>query len=279
MKMLNGYLAVKVDEHYKWYLDSNGNPFLEREHGIYDVWEHSQTSGIVVYAPEKNHPDYKDFTDIEVKEGDRVIFHYLAIQRDVDGKDVNTRIDGLHILQYHNMYGRIRDGIVTPLNGWIFVKGLTEEIKTTLIVPDHLKNKKSEMLCEVCHTSTPVKNHFEEPYKSWPKEEDDLNIGQKVLIPKWAAVPIQNDIHSVDKGVKGLYRVKRHLCVDYEWVKDSCEKWTEENQVEESNTHKLVQEAYQNFRLGSTEEKEGQISIHKKLRTKYTKTKNKFYLS
>lgn len=276
--MLNGYVAVKVDQHYRWYLNSKGEPFLEREHNIYDVWMHMETSGVVMAAPETPYPGYDKFTDIEIQEGDRVIFNYLAINRDRDGNDVNMQYNGWHILKYSDMYARIRDGVVTPLNGWAIVKGLEEEIKTTLIIPDFVKERKSKMFCEIIYLGSPVKQHLDPPYCDWAQEdEDEFEVGQKVIIPKWAAVPLQKEEHAIIKG-DGIYRVRRQLMTDYNTVMHYVQQSMEASPRKEPD--KATFEAFKNFRCGSTEPTSTiSIGIHHKLRTKYLKHPKKFYMS
>jgi len=104
------------------------------------------------YRPEHNARQWgvveADFKDL--KKGEKVWFHYLSLdEEDMVGEK-------LYRIDYGSIYCVIRDSRIVVLNDYVLVNIIEEEtVKTTLIVPDHLKKEKLTMRGIVRATNHP----------------------------------------------------------------------------------------------------------------------------
>jgi hypothetical protein len=281
--LLNNHVLIRLDKHFDKILDSKGNPFLH----LVTHWEsfmHVETSGTVIQTCKELTKNFLYGTTVEIKEGDRCIFHYLAILRDRDGTKIvhNKMIGEDYIIKYDDIFAVIRDGEVIPVNGFVILEGEPEEFKTNLIIPDYLKKKRSKVICTIKYLGTPVTYNFESGKHSIPHEpdSDDWHIDQKVIIPSWAAIPLMVSEHSILDTNKVYYRSQRRWMNDYNWVMDSIKQWQINNPIIEGNESDLNLQAYNNFiRQDAGEHGEHQNIIVHKQKTKYLRNTNRIFTS
>jgi len=212
MKILFNHVLIRPDRANDEIILTNGQKlFLST---AYEKEKHHVCTARVVKAPEKLIFD-REFmgcclfdTDVEIQEGDHIIFHYLAIQSAREQFDANrAHIDpGLDIIPYDRIYVAYRDGVPVPVNGIILIEPLEETIKTTLIVPD-IARKFSTTKGIVKYVSTPLRG-----YRDYPEEgpdHNDIQVGDMVLYREENCVPLEYSLHQkLDKG-KTLYRMHR----------------------------------------------------------------------
>lgn len=224
MELINNHVAVKTDTHFDWIRDSQGNPFLQRV-TKFDAYKNSITSGTITHVCQSLTPNYKYGTQVELQEGDKVIFNYMAIKRDRDGINIthDKKIGESYVIKYEECYARIRGEEITPINGWVFLEMEDIEIQSKIFLPDYLKKKKSSSIGVIKYLGTPLKY-----YREWIDEgadSDDWCLGQRVIIPTWKAIPLQRPEHAIAKE-KTLVRVQRKDLTDYNWVEQSVKEWT-----------------------------------------------------
>jgi len=251
LKLLNNNILIELDDRQDWLMDSKGNKFL---HSINHVerWQHSYCWGRVVAVPESLTKDYMYGTTMELKVGDRIIFYYLAIDRSRDGETItHTKMIGdNYVIPYHFVFVAIRGKEVIPVNGWVIGEGDPEEHKTSLILPDMVKRKKSKMFCTILYKGS-CNTHYTDPlYSDLEPEEDIYNIGDRVVMPAWRALPLEKEEHGLLSG-KLLYRFQRK---DIDCHYETFKKAVEGTEKREPVSQKEMVEALKKFRIGSTKE-------------------------
>lgn len=184
------------------------------ELSIANVWEeykHAITSGIVTGVPMRNYYNPDDplvslphDTPMELKEGDRVIFHYLAIKKSM------IQYNDSYVIPYDQVFCAIRDGQVIPVNGWVIVEAdRKDEYKDmgAFIVPDSTKNKVDECFGTVLWVGQPLYAIAHDPdYEVL--ELDHIYAGDRVGFNPHYAVPLEYSLHGqLDTGSQ-LYRIQ-----------------------------------------------------------------------
>lgn len=227
MKILRNNVLIKPDPTgtvevagVKLYLDTR-----------FEEYKNAPQSGTVVALPERltfSHDpgDYSlDYeVDMELQVGDRVIFNYNARSAAI--------MNGMHIgddmlVRYDMIYAAIRDGQVICINGTVIVEPENEEIKTNLIVPESLKNKKTKLSGIVRYASEtphraerfkPDLNPYTAPMymgkDGFKAMKRFVKPGDRVLFHFTNAIPLQHyfEIHGVLSKTM-LYRMK-HTDID-----------------------------------------------------------------
>lgn len=212
MKLLFNNVLIRPDR-------DNDQIILSTGHKLYldtsfEKEKHSVCSGVVVKAPEKLIFDRENMncalfdTDVEIKEGDHVIFHYLAIasaREQAVGNAIHIE-KGLEIIPYDRIYVTIRNGEIIPVNGIVLVEPVEETISSTLFIPKTAREF-SRVKGVVSRLSTPLRG-----YRDYPDDGpdmDEIKVGDTILYKEENCVPLEYSLHqNIDKG-KVLYRMHR----------------------------------------------------------------------
>lgn len=161
------------------------------------------TSGVVMAVPERLYFNYSDMnkslrydTVMELEVGDRVICHYNAIKHGISQGMV---IDGGVLIKYDGLFCRLREGAQPhPLNGIVLAEPITEEINSSVIIPDTV-DRKSKIKSVVHYAGTPLKGYFDFPEES---DGEPVKKGDIIIHSKHDCIPIQYSIYQCfDKGV------------------------------------------------------------------------------
>lgn len=155
MRILFNNVLIKPDPNNKIVMATGLELFLDTR---FEEFLSAPQSGVVVQLPERlkfsDKPDDTDslefLTTMELQVGDRVIFNYNAYDY---AKRTGAFVDGNMFVRYDSIYVAIRDEKIICLNGSVVVEPLPEEVKTKLIVPEYLKNKKLKVKGTVLHAS------------------------------------------------------------------------------------------------------------------------------
>jgi co-chaperonin GroES (HSP10) len=181
-----------------------------------DPEKHAPTSGVVVSVPEKlfysRKVDSRSSTaynvPMELEVGDTVLFHYLSTENaKKDGRFYKEGDDEFYIIRYDDIHCRIREEEVMPVNGWVIVETRKEQVlkSDTIIIPDHIKNKVSEIVGKVKYIGSVVKEYYNDPENY---DDDSIQEGDNVLFPDYDAILLEYSLHSV-LGAGKYYRMHR----------------------------------------------------------------------
>ena len=146
-------------------------------------------------------------TEMEIKKGDQVWFHYLCY---INAKPGNNSAGGRYftiegdsaeyiLVKYDQMYLAKRGEEIIPLNGHAIVEPLPAEDmweSKVLIVPE-ISNKiykRSETFGTVKYLGAPVKK-YKDP--NIPPDDLQLKVGNVVAIEVFADIPIETELHQV----------------------------------------------------------------------------------
>lgn len=270
IRLLNNYVLVRLDDRPDWHYKQDGSKFIQAVHNV-EHWRFSVSSGEVIAVCDKLTNGYTYGTTIEIKPGDKIIFSYMAIERDPHKTEVithNRKIGNDFIIRYDEVFCAVRDGEIIPVNGWCILEGEMEEetSKGGIIIPEHLRSKRSQIVCTIKHMGTPNTRYNAPLFKDFPPESDNWYIGQKVVIPKYKAIPLQNEEFSIIYTGLPLYRAQRKDMDDYSWVMENIEQWQKEHPWEKKELDAETVKGYNEFiRSGDSEEKDGKrFFIHKR---------------
>lgn len=159
------------------------------------------TNGEVVAVPERLIFDpniecsMKWDTDMELKVGDNVIYHYLVFFNATDPNLINDgkllkEEDGNFYLYvpYDSIFLAIRDEKIVMLNGWVLAKKVQKD--STFIVPDKYKDIKN--LFSIHHNGSNNRSHEHTEYV-----DAEVNVGDFVITDKSCDIPLQHKTFSL----------------------------------------------------------------------------------
>lgn len=205
-----GWSLVEID-------DSNEYLKLSSGHKIYidttfEPQRRAQTKGTIVKIcnavffdkEDRNSHPYK--VEVEAKPGDLVVFHFLCVQTALNDGRVFMK-DGRKFvfLPYEELFFSLRNGEVIPLNGWIFVEPDVEEIKSSIIDLSFTKKK------SVTHGTVRFAGAMVDEYKDVPWSDHPIDVGERVIFKDIEAIPIQDDVHAVLKGMYRMHRIDAYV--------------------------------------------------------------------
>jgi co-chaperonin GroES (HSP10) len=183
----------------------------------YEPEKHHQTSGIVKAVPDSLYfqkfdmefsMEYK--VPVEIKEGDKVFFHYLQISSAISNNHL-LKIDGKqHIfIRYDQCFCALRDDKFVMLNGWMLLEPINQKDKPKpkYIDPRLPKDRqeKNPLRGKILHLGESVTEYL------WGGEETDIGIdvdaGDVVTFLPHSDIPLEYNLHRTLKNV--YYRVQR----------------------------------------------------------------------
>lgn len=208
IKVPNNWVCIETD-------NSNEYVKLGGEKIILDISyapeQHSQTVGKVVkvcdhiHFSKKSHPSHPYDVPVELKEGDTVIFHFLAVRNAKnEGKQMTQDGKTYSFIPYSEIFCALRGDDVFPVNGWILVEPLEKELPKTSIILTDLSKGSSETHGIVKYIGAKVKD-----YKDFPNlgEDPDVAVGDKIMFSKLDSIPLQYELHNSLGRL--LYRMHR----------------------------------------------------------------------
>lgn len=133
---------IKTESGIKLYKDTTYEP----------EW-HVTTIGTVATLPLTFKADFmNEGIEPEVKEGDKVVFHYFGVTYDENRVTVDSQ--DYYMLDYYKIFAALRETIV-PLHGYCLIKVdnefTGEKTKGGIIIPEALRKKKVDTYGELMH--------------------------------------------------------------------------------------------------------------------------------
>lgn len=212
----NNYVLVEIDSlfHDKILFKDGGEFHIDP---TFDPEKHHNTSGIVHTVPDSLYFNLTDMefsmeydVPIELKEGDKVFFHYLQISHAISGNMLLTIKGKLHVfVRYDSCFCALRGDDMIMLNGWMLLlpygnaETLESDIIETKIPKD--RRKPHPLKGEIVQIGNPVNRYL------WNNHESDKNInvslGDKVMFLPHSDIPLEYGLHQ--KLDKVYYRVQR----------------------------------------------------------------------
>lgn len=224
LKLLNNWVLVKPDPGNDQIRLKGGKVLYL--HTYLEEHKHAVTSGTVVKCPpsltyytEKTSSSLDYETSQELKTGDKVIFHFLQTTSSVGkGRYIEYGDEIYLLIKYDSLFCALRNigsvaepvEAVIPVNGYVLVEpkmAAEYEINTTLILPDYLKKKSSEMRGIVRYIGSPLFGYRD--YPEYGEDADNFQVGDDILFPKGDSVPLQYEMHRLFDKDKLYYRMHR----------------------------------------------------------------------
>jgi co-chaperonin GroES (HSP10) len=238
-KPLANYVLVKP---------AMGNSKLELPSGVvlfldtsYDENKHAETRGTVVRTPMKLTFDKKDphhtmdwKTEIELQEGDDIIYHYLSAANAVgDGEYIDCEGEIYFLIRYDQIFVAKRGEDVIPVNGFILVEPMAEDVKLNhgLILPDYLKERKDSKKGIVKYIGSCNQAYLPDAWAN-VVDQDNIRPGDLVVYDPHCDIPLQYDLHANFEGKKTFWRIQRR------YISAIIQQGAFENSVE----HKVAQD-------------------------------------
>ena len=112
--------------------------------------------------------------DVDIKEGDIVYFHHHVA-------DESNEVDGMYLCEHRQIFGRVRDGVFTSVEDWVFCEPIPYEgeVRSSGLLVPHLISGMTQKGFEgqvigKWHPSEAIVKHVPPRYK------DDLKVGDRV---------------------------------------------------------------------------------------------------
>lgn len=203
------------------------NEFIQLESGIklyvdtsFEPEKHVVRIGTVEKVPDKLYQkDAPWKTNIEIKEGDRVVMYFLAIQNCLSPeqkKYIRKGNDVWIFIKYHNIYAVIEEGNIRPVNGYVLVEPVEdpEWIREKKLAA--MKNLEIPDLREASNTNVTYgkivymgkpNESYHDHYKS--DMHHDEQVGDTVMMKRIRDIPVEYEYHAKIDGGRKLYRIQR----------------------------------------------------------------------
>lgn len=204
--------ASKKNDEVK--LSDGGKLYVDTE---YEPEKHATTSGTVVKLPiglsydeQPGSSNSLDFdTEMELEEGDKIFFHYLASLKAVEGNDYYEDEEGNTYfgISYDSIFMAQRGDEVIPVNGYIIAEPVYEKsVNTSIELPESKEKEENVNKAKVKYIGKPNKGYRMRDYTD--EMEEELEPGD--IIHHNCAVPLQHSIHNEIEGRgKIFYRLQR----------------------------------------------------------------------
>jgi co-chaperonin GroES (HSP10) len=204
------YYLVDIEKKFQDVVDTASGVLLYRD-TTYHPEEHVTITGRIVSVPAKITPAIDTgHLVIQGDVGDQVIFSYAVImdwERYTDRSAEHHNeivIDGKSYWKVHARWilGFIRDGVIKPAAGYVYMQPLHEEKeeKGIIIIPDSMQGREMKGISKVIHIGQPAKNakpvdvsegdeviyeprfvqHYEIGGRKWLVLEQDRIIAKKI---------------------------------------------------------------------------------------------------
>ena len=187
---------------------------------------HTTAKGTIVKVCDKlsfGKEEYKMpwLTDIEVRQGDKVYFSWMAVNNafERDGVilllDNDVREDGkipmYIIVDYAQLTVAVRGRDVIPLNGYCLVepvaeRDLPDEVKSihSSLITEHADSRTSPTWGKVYKTGSPNKAYIPDIFA-----DAEVSEGDYVTFQKNSDIPLQYDLHADFDGRRTFYKIQR----------------------------------------------------------------------
>lgn len=177
--------------------------------------EHANTNGIVRTIPESIYFNRKDviesaqyLSDIDVKVGDKVYFHYLQINIAVKHRKFIEEDGKFFVFISHDsLFCGIRGYDMIMFNGWMLLEPIEraseKEVKIIMTLPKD-RQKPDPLKGKIVNAGGVVKEYF---YGSETDEGIEVDIGDTVIFLPHSDIPLEYNMHQdLDKK---YFRVQR----------------------------------------------------------------------
>lgn len=183
----------------------------------YEREKHAATTGTVIRVPERLYFSYNnggqsvDFdVDMELKEGDKVYFHYLSCLNALKDCRYVVYEDEYYLwIKYDSMYVGKRGEDIVMLNGWMLMEPINiDSFKSeTLYVPETSKNTSSSKYARIKYFGKPVRNYLRN--KNITEVNLKVEKGDVVMFDPHSDIPLQYDLHADLEGSNKFFRMQR----------------------------------------------------------------------
>lgn len=220
-KPLNNLVLIKpLMNNDKYNFKSGVSIFIDTS---YEPELHAEVVGEVIRIPEtvflrkgKLYLDEDKRVPVEIQVGDMAYYSYLAIRKALtekfDGKAVVEDKELYVLISYENIFMVVRNGVPIPVNDYLLIEPTYDEMlaekkkcedsgfEFPKNVEDEMKKNTQYGIVRYAGTNLSHENGF---------KDEDLKVGSKVIIAKFADIPLEQEIHQTFEVGKTLFRVKR----------------------------------------------------------------------
>lgn len=211
----NDEVLVGTDDKFKLYLDT--------------TWadgEHVCVKGTVMAVPDQLvymrglTPLMEWQTTMELQVGDKVWYDFVA-GKNAFGNDRHTDLrcfevgDDIYIaIKYCDCFVAKRGDQTIMLNGYVLAEPIEDEIKTTILLPDFLKKKRSNKFARVAYVGSCNGGYmyYDKAIDDvvWRNADpDEIAPGDVIAFSPFTDIDLEYDIHASFEGKKVFSRIQR----------------------------------------------------------------------
>lgn len=191
---------------------------FEPEKHIVRVGTVVKTPETLVYHHKKSGYPWK--TTMDLKEGDRVVMYFMAIQNCLAPEQKKCYIEGKDVwifIKYHNIYAVIEENNIRPINGYVLVEPVEDPAwlekkarlaKLNMDLPDLRKSSNVDAAYgKIAYMGVPNEEYADD-YKS--DDHHNEQVGDTVVMKRITDIPVEYEYHAKMDGGRKLYRMQRH---------------------------------------------------------------------
>lgn len=208
LKLNPNWVLIKIDDSNEYIKLKDFKLFLDVS---FEPEKNAQTIGTVIrtspiFYSRKNIGSNPWKVPMELQEGDRVIFHFMAAKAAIkEGRCLVEDGEKYIIIPYDRLFVALRGDDVIPLNGIILIEPEFTGLKSDFIYIPESTQQVSRIKGVVKYLGAIVDEYRE--YQNMGGDLDEVKVGDTVMFTDINAIPLQWEHHSVLK--KTLYRMHR----------------------------------------------------------------------
>lgn len=174
--------------------------------------QHAPVTGVVISVPSTLIPENMPWeTDMVLMPGDEVVYSYetcVYCMNPETGREFHDEENNQYLMvDYEDIFAAKRNGEVIPVNGYLLVEPLTEEVISAIKLPV----EKSGKIGRVAITSPKNKRYFAAGKERTDVYDfnDPINPGDYVVFTKYSDLPLEYELHNSIDGAKQYFRMQR----------------------------------------------------------------------
>ena len=191
---------------------------FEPEKHIVRVGTVEKTPENLIYHHKKSGYPWK--TTMDLKEGDRVVMYFMAIQNCLAPEKKKCYREGKDVwifIKYHNIYAVIEKNNIRPINGYVLVEPVEDPAwlekkerfeKMNMEIPDLRKASNVDVTYGKIAYIAPPNEEYADDYKSDLHHEE--KVGDTIVMRRITDIPVEYEYHAKMDGGRKLYRMQRH---------------------------------------------------------------------
>lgn len=178
--------------------------------------KHANVTGhIVNFSKTLIHEKMPWHTSIEIQVNDYVVCSYESIMHATDPMHGRVFTDEnnqeYYLIDYEDIFTARREDQIIPVNGYILVSPITNEVQSSMSLPSHLQSSQSTTMGVVEHVGARNTCYYggTKVRKDTYDFKEDIKKGDIVVFSQYSDLPLEFSVHKSIEGSKDFFRMQR----------------------------------------------------------------------